>query len=246
MRLWSTEIDGNTKEQLKHFTLCCAGGDALVQWPFHPRAGGDALFYMTQTAAIFLLSPIICGTKKEKEKKREKENCTNVTTCAFFSGKVILAAVNLPSQITLLTLRISCVFSSLSSLNLLLSCPELSVASRARRSEVFKVDVWGGNRANADVAHGSLPSASFSPQACGACQLPLVSNSLTKTTPTHLHHSLLWGSQCVITQLRYTWGVWTLHHHHHRVASEGDRRSKRHSNQRVIEKAKYLILHLAK
>lgn len=145
----------------------------------------------------------------------------------FFFWKVILAAVNLSSQITLLTLGISYVFSSLSSLNLPLSCPELSVASRPRRSEVFKVDVWGGNRANTDVAHGSLPSASFSPQACGACQLPLVSNSLTKPTPTRLHHFLLWGSLCVITQLRYTWGVWTLHHHHHYAASEGDRRSQR-------------------
>lgn len=72
-------------------------------------------------------------------------NCADVATCTFylflFYGKVILAAVNLLSQITLLTLRISYVFSSLSSLNLPLSCPELSVASRVGRKEVLKVDV---------------------------------------------------------------------------------------------------------
>lgn len=163
----------------------------------------------------------------------------------FFYGKVILAAVNLLSQITLLTLRISYVFSSLSSLNLPLSCPELSVASRAGRNEVFKVDVWGRDRANTDVAHGSLPSASFSPQACGACQLPLVSNSLTKPTPTRPHCSPLWRSRCAITQLRYTQVVPALHHQHHhrRAASDGDGQSKHHC-QRMMEKAKYLIIHV--
>lgn len=164
----------------------------------------------------------------------------------FFYGKVILAAVNLLLQITLLTLRISYVFSSLSSLNLPLSCPELSVASRAGRNEVFKVDVWGRNRANVDVAHGSLPSASFSPRACGACQLPLVSNSLTKPTPTRLHRSPLWRSRCVITQLGYTRAVRALHHQHHhhhrRAASDGAGQSK-HRCQRMMEKAKYLIIH---
>lgn len=229
MRLWSTEIDENTKEQLKHFTLCCAGGDALVQWPFSPRAGGNALFYVTQTGCSHI--PLISNYLwHQKKKKKEREKIAPMLQHVhFFSGKVILAAVNLPSQITLLTFRISYVFSSLSSLNLPLSCPELSAASKARRSKVFKVDVWGGNRANADVAHGCLPSASFSLQACGACQLPLVSNSLTKPKPTRLHHFLLWGSRCVITQLRSTWGVRALHHHNHRAASEGDRSSKRHS-----------------
>lgn len=188
---------------------------------------------------------LFAAPKKKKIKKNEKKIAPMLQHLHFiFSGKVILAAVNLPSQITLLTLRISYVFSSLSSLNLPLSCPELSVASRARRSTVFKVDVWGRNRANTDVAHGFLPSASFSPQACGDCQLPLVSNSLTKPTPTRLHHSLLWGSRCVITQLRYAWGAQTLHHHHHRAASEGDRQSTRHIHHRVIEKAKYLLLHM--
>lgn len=167
--------------------LCICEVVATLCFTWHKKA-----------AAIFFSSPIICGTKK----KRKLHQCYNM--CIFFSGKVILAAGNRRSKITLLTLRISYVFSSLSSLNLPLSCPELSVASRARTSEVFKVDVWGRNRANVDVAHGSLPSASFSPQACGACQLPLVSNSLTKPTPTRLHHSLLWGSRCVITQLSYT------------------------------------------
>lgn len=200
MRLWSTEIDGNTKEQLRHFTLCCAGGD--VRWPLHLRSGGDALFYMTQKGCSHILLIPNYLRHQKKKKKRKLHQCYNM--CIFFSGKVILAAGNRRSKITLLTLRISYVFSSLSSLNLPLSCPELSVASRARTSEVFKVDVWGRNRANVDVAHGSLPSASFSPQACGACQLPLVSNSLTKPTPTRLHHSLLWGSRCVITQLSYT------------------------------------------
>lgn len=161
---------------------------------------------------------------KERKKDRKLHRSYNVN---FFFWKVILAAVNLPSQITLLTLRISYVFSSLSSLNLPLSCPELSVASRARRSEVFKVDVWGGNRANVDVAHGSLPSTSFYPQAFGACQLPLVSNSLTKPMPTCLHHSLLWGSRCVITQRRYTRCLNTSSP----SSSEGDRRSKSHSYQ---------------
>lgn len=55
--------------------------------------------------------------------------------------KVIFSSVNLSSQITLLGLRISYVFSSLSFLNLLLSCPDPFVANRVRRSEVFKVDV---------------------------------------------------------------------------------------------------------
>lgn len=87
--------------------------------------------------------------------------------------KVIFFAVNLPSQITLLSLRISYVFSSLSPLNLSLSCPEPFVANRARRSEVFKVDVWVGNSANLNVAF--LPSAFCSLQACAACQLSLVS-----------------------------------------------------------------------
>lgn len=166
MRLWSTEIDGNTKEQLKHFTMCCAGGDALMRWLFHPRAGGDALFYMTQAAAKFLSSPTICSTppppphQKKRKKERKLHQYYNVCIFFFFSGKVILAAINLPSQITLLTLRISYVFSSLSSLNLPLSCPELSVASRAGRSEVFKVDVWGGNRANAGCSSW-LPAQRF-------------------------------------------------------------------------------------
>lgn len=91
--------------------------------------------------------------------------------------KVIFFAVNLPSQITLLSLRISYVFSSLSPLNLPLSCPEPFVASRARRRGVFKVDVWVGNSANMNVVYGSLPSAFCSPQACGACQPSLVSAS---------------------------------------------------------------------
>lgn len=103
------------------------------------------LLYMTQTgrSQIPLISNYLQHHPPPKEKQKErKKNCTNITTCAFFfPAKVILAAVNLPSQITLLTLRISYVFSSLSSLNLPLSCPELPVASRAGRSEVFKVDV---------------------------------------------------------------------------------------------------------
>lgn len=170
MRLWSTEIDGNTEERLKHSTKGRAGGDALVRWPFHPRAG-LCFTWHKQAAAKFLLSPIICNstppTPPKKTRKKERKLHQYYNMCIFFSAKVILAAVNLPSQITLLTLRISYVFSSLSSLNLPLSCPELPVASRAGRSEVFKVDVWGGNRANADAALGCLPSASFFPQACG-------------------------------------------------------------------------------
>lgn len=173
---------------------CRAGRDALVWRPFHPRARGDALFYTSNANRLPPYSSYL-------RLSAAQINCADVATCTFylflFYGKVILAAVNLLSQITLLTLRISYVFSSLSSLNLPLSCPELSVASRVGRKEVLKVDVWGRNRANADVAHGSLPSASFSPQACGACQLPLVSNSLTKPTPTRPHRSPLWRSRCV-------------------------------------------------
>lgn len=66
--------------------------------------------------------------------------------------KCNVSAVTLPSQITLLSLRIRYVFSSLSSLNLPLSCPEPFVANRARRSEVLKVDVWVGDGAKVNVA----------------------------------------------------------------------------------------------
>lgn len=129
--------------------------------------------------------------------------------------KVIFSAVNLPSQITLLSLGISYVFPSLSPLNLPLSCPEPFVASRARRSEVFKVDVWVGNSANLNVAYGSLPSAFCSPRACGACQLSLVSAS--RKANAHMvpaSHSALRMSLCVITQLRRTrrWSSWDEHH----------------------------------
>lgn len=121
---------------------CCrAGGDALVRRPFHPRARGDALFYTSNANRLPPYSPYL-------RLSAAQINCTGVATCAlylflfFFLWKSrFLAAVNLLSQITLLTLRISYVFSSLSSLNLPLSCPELSVASRAGRKEVFKVDV---------------------------------------------------------------------------------------------------------
>lgn len=121
---------------------CCrAGRDALAWWPFIPRARGDALFYTSNANRLPPYSSYL-------RLSAAHINCTDVTTCtfyflfiSFFYGKVILAAVNLLSQITLLTLRISYVFSSLSSLNLPLSCPELSVASRAGRNEVFKVDV---------------------------------------------------------------------------------------------------------
>lgn len=121
---------------------CCrAGRDPLVWWPFHPPA--SSLFYPSNANRLPPYSSY-------RRLSAAQINCTDVATCTFyyffiyfflFDGKVILAAVNLLSQITLLTLRISYVFSSLSSLNLPLSCLELSVASRAGRNEVFKVDV---------------------------------------------------------------------------------------------------------
>lgn len=131
--------------------------------------------------------------------------------------KVIFFAVNLPSQITVLSLRISYVFSLLSHLNLPLSCPEPFVANRARRSEVFKVDVWVGNRPNLNVAYGSLPSAFCSPQACGACQLSLVSaphkanahmlpashSALRKSRDAHEVVKLRWTSLCSIWLVTY-------------------------------------------
>lgn len=119
--------------------------------------------------------------------------------------KVIFSAVNLPSQITLLSLGISYVFPSLSPLNLPLSCPEPFVANRARRSEVFKVDVWVGNSANVNVAYGSLPSAFCSPRACGACQLSLVS-AVPQSQRPHGACITLGSRGCLCVQ-SHSWGA---------------------------------------
>lgn len=108
--------------------------------------------------------------------------------------EVIFFAVNLPSQITLLSLRISYVFSSLSLLNLPLSCPEPFVANRARRSKVFKVDLWVGNSADLNAAYGSLPTAFCSPQACGACRLSFVFASCRASAPMLPAGSLCWDT----------------------------------------------------
>lgn len=161
----------------------------------------------TQRRARDVLTLIICRPKKTlivvTISNRE-------VIFVFFSFcecivKVIFSAVNLPSQITLLSLGISYVFPSLSPLNLPLSCPEPFVASRARRSEVLKVDVWVGNSANANVAYGSLPSAFCSPRACGACQLSLVSAVPQSQRPHGACITL--GSRGCLCVRSHSWGA---------------------------------------
>ncbi len=158
-----------------------------------------------------VLAMIICSSKTASLLQKFLIERSLFCECIV---KVIFFAVNLPSQITLLSLRISYVFSSLSPLNLPLSCPEPFVANRARRSEVFKVDVWVGNTANLNVAYGSLPSAFCSPQACGACQLSLVSAS--HKANAHMlpaSHSALRKSVCNRTaEMHMKWSRWDEHH----------------------------------
>lgn len=229
--MWSTEINESTKDHLKHSTLFSmstgCGHMAVLSskrfWGCNTsltltRSGQEECFLTVTLGDILTL--IICssktGTLLQKNSNREVIFCECIV-------KVIFFAVNLPSQITLLSLRISYVFSSLSPLNLPLSCPEPFVANRARRSEVFKVDVWVGNGANLNVAYGSLPSAFCSPQACGACQLSLVSSS--HKADAHMlpasYSTLRKSARNRTAEMHMRWSSWADEHHHIWLMTDG-------------------------
>lgn len=179
--MWSTEINESTEDRLKHSTFFSTSRAAAIRWLSNPNACGNAtlhfLSHEVDGKRVFChlrehLNSDCLSSKTSSMVRKFQIGKSLFCECIV---KVIFFAVNLPSQTTLLSLRISYVFSLLSPLNLPLSCPEPFVANRARRSKVFKVDVWVGNTANLNVAYGSLPSAFCSPRACVACQLSLVS-----------------------------------------------------------------------
>lgn len=178
--MWSTEINESTEDRLKHSTFfpragLQAYGGSLIQTLVGMRHFTFSHMKWTERGFSVTFENILILSVSLKTSSMVRKFQIGKSLFCECIVKVIFFAVNLPSQTILLSLRISYVFSLLSPLNLPLSCPELFVANRARRSKVFKVDVWVGNTANLNVAYGSLPSAFCSPRACVACQLSLVS-----------------------------------------------------------------------
>lgn len=129
---WEHQGSAQTLHIGFHEQGCTSGGSFNQMFL---RMGHFTFSTMQQTECILTVTLrdiptlIICSSKIASLLQRNSNK------------KVIFSSVNLSSQITPLGLRISYVFSSLSFLNLLLSCPDPFVANRVRRSEVFKVDV---------------------------------------------------------------------------------------------------------
>lgn len=140
---------------------CFSTSGAVVIWRlFNPNASGDATLHFSLTCSgqkelfsnCHAEGRLSCDYLQLKNGFIVAKISNRKVTFLWVHCKSHFFAVNLPSQITLLSLRISYVFSSLSPLNLPLSCPEPFVANRARRSEVFKVDVWVGNSAKLECS----------------------------------------------------------------------------------------------
>lgn len=123
------------------------------------------------------------------------------------NSEAIFSAVNLSSQITLLSRRISYVFFLLSSFNLPLSCPEPFCSQQSEEERGLQGGCLSGNPCKRECSSW-FPAQCFLLPTGLRCLSGSISVciSQSKCPRACLHHFLLGGSLSVITQLRYTRG----------------------------------------